>query len=227
MSIPSSGGASNNDGVTNVRLHILQLHESPVINGNDYSRFKWMWVIDDTAPPKTTSSCSTDNADNNSTGADPDYHISHGDLLFFPELQTGAGEFEGLRFAGRRQQSLDHDDNNNIPLLVPGVESLEFPKEIYEYVSNELAGVSLRRMYERPIQSLLSHDVSGGFSLSDIYGGQDVVEEMWNQPDILRPPRRKNDHHFEEENNRWVIPLSECALIRTECFDIMGGSTRR
>ena len=131
------------------------------------------------------------------------------DLLYFPELQSGAGEFEGLRFAGERSDELF---DGNIPLLKPGIESIEFPPNIAFMADKK--GISLRNLYEKPLEALL--EVQGGrMSLADIYGGGDVLEEFWSKPDIMR--RRTP---LASEDDKWIIRLSECTLIETRTFYI-------
>mmetsp|Transcript_19387 Transcript_19387/g.29898 ORF Transcript_19387/g.29898 Transcript_19387/m.29898 type:complete len:171 (+) Transcript_19387:250-762(+) len=154
--------------------------------------------------------------------------------FFFPELQTGAGEFEGLRFAGQRRQPNDNDNKDvvvaagTIPLLVPDIESLIFPYEIEGFVSNHERGpIPLRDLYQRPIESLFRHGyISGADTLADIYGGDVEVEEMWNQPDILRPRRTNGNNDQDKDgsddgNPQWIIPLSGCTLVHSECFQVI------
>jgi len=52
-------------------------------------------------------------------------------------------------------------------------------------------------------------------SLADLYGGSSVLEEFWAKPDIYR--RRTP---LASEDDKWIIPLSECTLIETRTFDI-------
>jgi hypothetical protein len=207
-------------GENGVHLHVLKLHESAVVDGN-YDRFHMIWLIDDASgPPQMAAEAETCEAKDQDTDTPADRKedastnvsewtgISFGDLLFFPELQSGAGEFEGLRFAGQRSEELT---DGNIPLLVPGIESVEFPPDIV--YSAEKGGTSLRDMYERPLEKLLS--MQGGMSLADLYGGSDVVEEFWAKPDVMR--RRTP---LTSEKDRWIIPLSGCTLIKSMSFEI-------
>ena len=186
-----------------VRLHVMQLHEPAIVDGN-YDRFRMLWLIDDT----NGSSFPKINTDDTCSAEDWN-GISCGDLLYFPELQSGAGEFEGLRFVGERSDELF---DGNIPLLKPGIESIEFPPDIAFMADKK--EISLRNLYEKPLEALL--EVQGGrMSLADIYGGSNVLEEFWSKPDIMR--RRTP---LASEDDKWIIPLSECTLIETRSFGI-------
>ena len=184
-----------------VRLHVLKLFEPAVVDGN-YDRFHMLWLIDDSkgGPATADDTCSTE---------EEWAGISFGDLLYFPELQSGAGEFEGLRFAGERSDELF---DGMIPLLKPGIESIEFPPDIAFMADKK--EISLRSAYEKPLDALL--EIQGGrMSLADLYGGSSVLEEFWAKPDIYR--RRTP---LASEDDKWIIPLSECTLIETRTFDI-------
>jgi len=172
-----------------VKLHVLKLHESPIVDGNNYNRFYMLWLLQNDGPPKDSLEAGWQGIDS-------------GDVLFFPELQTGAGEFEGLRFAGE----LDH--NNAIPLLLAGVESVEFPPEIAA-MADQNNPLTLRRLYEQPLEEVLGMQ-SGGLTLEDLYGGSEVVEEFWAKPDIKR--------NANENQDEWMIPLSACSLVRTKHY---------
>lgn len=199
-----------------VHLHVLKLHEPAVVDGNNYDRFSMMWLIDDSGPPRKPvlvagedDTCDATSDSNNEQTCSQEWKgIEFGDLLFFPELQTGAGEFEGLRYAGERSEELTA---NMTPLLVPGIESVEFPPDIV-YMADK-RGTSLRDMYERPLEKVLN--MQGNMSLVDLYGGSDVVEQFWAKPDVMR--RRTP---LASENDRWIIPLSGCTLIKTSGFVI-------
>lgn len=194
-----------------IHLHVMQLHEPAVVDGN-YDRFHMLWLMDDSngnSRPKIKSSAATATTTDDTCGAEEWKGIAFGDLLYFPELQSGAGEFEGLRFAGERSDELF---GGNIPLLKPGIESIEFPPDIS--VMAEKRETSLRNLYEKPLEALL--EIQGGrMNLSDIYGGSDVLEEFWAKPDIMR--RRTP---LASEDDKWIIPLSGCTLIETRSFDV-------
>ena len=59
------------------QLLILKLHENQVLEDNNYERFSYQWFLE----------CSS-----NTPSVQP------GDVLYIPELSTGAGEFEAVRF---------------------------------------------------------------------------------------------------------------------------------
>ena len=195
--------------VGTVQLHVLQLHETAVVD----RRFHMLWLLDDLNgdPPKIKSSApaaaTTD--DDTCRAAEEWATISFGDLLYFPEIQSGAGEFEGLRFAGERSNDLF---DGKIPLLKPGIESIEFPPDIAFMAERE--EIPLRNLYEKPLEALL--EIQGGrVTLADLYGGKDVLEEFWSKPDIMR--RRTP---LASEDDKWIIPLSGCTLIETRSFGI-------
>ena len=201
-----------------IQLHVLKLFEPAVVDGN-YDRFRMMWLIDDglgKSVPKISDSdrsqsCSSDTSEQicEGTAANDSWKgIEYGDLIYFPELLTGAGEFEGLRFAGERSAELT---DNYIPLLVPGIEGVQFPPDIA--LRAEEIKVSLRSLYEQPLQDVLSMQ-AGSLTLEDMFGGSDVVEEFWSKPDIYR--RRTP---LKSEDDKWIIPLSECTLISTKVYD--------
>lgn len=46
-----------------------------------------------------------------------------------------------------------------------------------------------------------------GFSLVDLFGGKEVVEEFWASPDVGR--------NTKETQGEWHIPLAECTVLPT------------
>ena len=69
---------------------------------------------------------------------------------------------------------------------------------------------TLRQLYEAPLEYILNK-YEGGFSLGDIYGGENIVEDFWSSPDITSDMHQNNDNMF-------VIPLSQCCLVETKEF---------
>lgn len=122
-----------------------------------------------------------------------DTSLQQGDILYIPELATGAGEFEGMRFVGRR-------NNGGFELWSGGIESPAFPQSIAENKTPQ----ELRRNYEQYFNTILQEQ---GFSLADLFGGEEVVEEFWASPDVERRRRPLE--------GEWHIPLSECEILAT------------
>ena len=93
------------------------------------------------------------------------------DVIWFPDVMTGAGECEGLRFVGNTAA------DDRFPLMRAAVEQLIFPRELFNNSSLSL----LRQHYEPLIEQVLQRQ--GGLTLKDVLGGDDIVEEFWTQPD--------------------------------------------
>ena len=165
-----------------VHLHYLDLFESPVTeNGSNYDRFHMTWVLDDTNSP---------------IGAPDGFKIQHGDLVVIEDLFTGAGEFEGVRMVIDRPT----EDGTAVTVLAGvGIECMEWPSELL----GEESAALLRSSYEKFLNQIISKQMSG-YSLSDLV---DDVEEFWDQPVEVRPPKSKADI--------WKIPLSQCKLKQT------------
>lgn len=159
------------------RLYILKLHEPPHKDGN-YEKYAMQWILDD------------DNID-----VSDDKRIQQGDMLYIPELASGAGEMEGVRFVG------DPTGSNGFVLLGSGIESPVFPRALVEQKSPP----ELRRDYEALLEIVLQQQ---GFSLVDLFGGQEVVEEFWANPDVERNPKK-------ETQGEWHISLAECKVLST------------
>jgi hypothetical protein len=161
------------------RLHVLKLHEDPV-QDESYERFDLQWVLDDSS--------------------NQDAIISPGDVLLIPDLLTGAGEFEGMRFVGQREPP-----SNHLRLLSGGVESPEFPPDIIPMHS----GRNLRDVYGKLLDALLLKSDGGIESLEDVMGGPEEVDEYWNEPPQLGEKKK---------DGQWVIPLKNCTRIETIDF---------
>lgn len=173
-----------------IRLHILKLPMSSISFDYDFM-FKTRWIIDDDSKDIVPGFRASEGA-----------KVQNGDLIFFPELQTGAGEFEGLRYAGECK------NEKLLPLLMSDIESAAFPREIA--VMAKESHYTLRQLYEAPLQYILELD--GEFSLSDIYGGEEVVEDFWSNPDII--------NNKEEMQDTFLIPMSQCGLVETKEWNI-------
>ena len=176
------------------KLHILKLHVDPAENGN-YEKFSRQWFLDDDEGSSPTTTTKKKNP-----------IILPGDVLFFPNLLSGAGEFEGVRFVGKRQNS----KSNYLILHNGGVEYPEFPIEI---LSLQPIGRSLRSAYGELLDKMLTR--SHNFLLEDAMGGPDEVEEYWKKPAILREKERSGE---------WVIPLKNCEQVETIDFSSVSSS---
>uniref|UniRef100_A0A7S2XPD4 Uncharacterized protein n=1 Tax=Attheya septentrionalis TaxID=420275 RepID=A0A7S2XPD4_9STRA len=181
-----------------VRLHILTLHESPVLDGNNYDRFRMQWILMDyDGGQQQHPIMGEDIPQNNWTGIGP------GDVILFPELLSGAGEFEGTRMA-----SIDRIEGavTGRILLPCGIEYPEFPQPIIAAATTASLN-TLRTKYEPAFEAVLS---CGGFTMKDILGGDDeTVLEFWSSPPVVHPKT------YDEQ---WIIPLSQCTLIQTISF---------
>lgn len=172
-----------------VRLHTLKLHESPVVGGNDYQRFSHAWLLDD-----------------------PNGVVAPGDVVSFPELLTGAGEFEGMRFACRPDG--ESSDARPLQLVDGGIEMVSFPAAIAALVEGEMAagGPSFRERYHAVFDRLLEQQ---GFSMEVMCEGCDGGSDaFWSDVEAGHSsnPRRP------AEEVTWVIPLARCELVSTEEF---------
>ena len=168
-------------------LYKGKLHESPVLEGNNYERFDLQWVLD-------TSSSSSDADDS------VKFRIQPGDVLYMPELLSGAGEFEAMRFVGNPVVD-GNDSKNMLPLLHGGVEYPEFPPEIAE-LHNE----HLRDAYAGLFDAMLETMTGGPGCLQEVMGGGDAeIDEYWSSPPLTRPKRQP-------PGGKWIIPLKSCQV---------------
>ena len=202
------------------KLYELKLHESPVLDGGrNYERFSLDWLLE--VEVDTEADTDTENDPNSSSSKIPLLVLKTGDVIYIPELATGAGEFEGMRFIGKKQQhqqqkkttdieKKNHDKLLLLPLLQSSVQYPEFPPEIITqelYPTNDL----LRDAYERIFDTMLSRMVGGGpDTLKDIMGGGDAeLDEYWSNPPITRPSRKGTE---QEPQQQWIIPLKLCQI---------------
>ena len=111
-----------------------------------------------------------------------------------PELLSGAGEFEGMRFVSQS------NDSGAFQLLDGGVESPIFPRDIAQGQPAQ----DLRNKYEGLLQKMLEQQ---NLTLADIFGGDGIVEEFWASPDVEQRSRSKH--------GEWHIPLDQCTILST------------
>ena len=107
-----------------------------------YDRFHVLWKLVDLDKQPTVLGDNVDGSKQN------DFRLAEGDLVVFPTLLSGAGEFEGLRFVGLKMT----DDDDALPLLPAGIEYPEFPSLIVQHIDNV---ASLKSIYEAPFNAVL------------------------------------------------------------------------
>ena len=195
------------------KLYELKLCESPVLDGGrNYERFSFDWFLDvdvdiEGGGRGRKNDEDPDEGDPNSPSK---ITLLPGDVLYIPELATGAGEFETVRFIGYKTTDRSDDENHEkilLPLLKASVEIPEFPPEILGlFPSNDL----LKDTYERIFDTVLSLTVGGPDTLKDIMGGSDTeLDEYWSNPSISRPTKKR----AEEKPRQWIIPLKSCQIV--------------
>ena len=173
-----------------IRMHVLKLHENPVLPGNDWERFRCRWLLDD-----------------------PAGEVAPGDVICLEELMTGAGEFEGLRFACALADPAEASARPHLlELQQGGDEAPSFPPGIVRLVEEE-GGAGLRSRYHAVLDRLL---VRQGLSMAVFCEGCDGgVEGFWSDVEAggcrgqVRQPR-----------GEWLIPLAACERVSTEVFVI-------
>ena len=169
------------------QLHIIKLHESPVLDGDNYERFSMPWILDTTVTPPATSEA-----------------FCTGDVLLIPTLLSGAGEFEAMRFLG---PNVDGQENQFL-ILNAGVEYPEFPAVIVDAFSSEPEG-GLKEAYAKLFQTYLLKSGCGVSSLLEIMGGDESdLAEFWKHPPLQRRRRHPSD-------DPWIIPLKDCTVEQT------------
>ena len=149
-------------------LHVLTLPEHDD-KQDDYARFRMKWLL---------------------VGAEG--HIVPGDVIHFPELLTGAGEFEGMRFVGPPEEG-------GLPLLLEDVEALVFPQSI---VAMHPDG-GLRARYEHAILAITE---SQHVALADMFGGEADLEAFWASPDVYRGAPAATEGEY-------IIPYGQCTTV--------------
>jgi len=181
------------------KLYELKLHESPVLDdGKNYERFSLDWFLEIEAD---------DNENENDPNSSSKIILEPGDVIYIPELTTGAGEFEAMRFVGQKRTE-KNQDKLLLPLLKSSVEYPEFPPETQELYP---AITLLRDAYESIFDTMLSQMVGGPDTLKDIMGGGDAeLDEYWSNPPIRRPRKGRKQ---QKEQQHWIIPLKLCQIV--------------
>ena len=168
-------------------VHFLDFTEG-IDPGGDPDRFHVLWHLSVDRPPRRKSS---------PEDAEPNQHewggILEGDLVVFPSLLSGAGEFESVRFVGPKTTHLPTGEEGYeveeevLPLLTAGIERPEFPTLIVSMA--EERGLSLREMYEGPFDEVLRSQPAV-LTLLDLFGGYRAgYDEFWADVPVARRRR--------------------------------------
>lgn len=159
-----------------------------------YDRFNVLWkLIDLDKQPQTISGKSEE------TALKRDFHLAEGDLVVFPSLLSGAGEFEAMRFVGPKT------GDDSFPLLTAGIEYPEFP--VYLLIQH-MDISSLKDMYEAPFNVVLQQQKTD-YTLMDIFSlDEEAYNEFWKDPPVAR-------RRGPSGGDPWLISLSDCVWIKT------------
>jgi hypothetical protein len=187
------------------RLHIL--HLSAAINEDEVEKrdVRAPWFIDD-EKRQATPMIPREEEGEHTTDADENLSwkgLRTNDILYFPDQLTGAGEFEGCRFVGERTDL-------GLLLLSAGIESPIFPSQLVASIGN---ASKLRVFYEKLFEIFLEEQ---HISLADLFGGQDVVEDFWTQPDTSKDGQSRSRREEDTaDSTPWLIPLRQCTWLAT------------
>lgn len=147
--------------------------------------------------------------------------IFEGDLVVFPSLLSGAGEFEAVRFVGPKTThfSPEGTDDEVLPLLTAGIEYPEFPTLIVTMA--EERGISLRELYEKPFDAILQSQLPK-MTLLEIMGFDAAgYKEFWDDVPVARRRRPPS-------SDPWKFSLgSECFWIRTLDGESLAGEAEK
>jgi len=170
--------------ITEPSVHLLDFRD-----GNPaYDRFDVLWLLVDLdKQPMTVSDRSED------------FRLAEGDLVVFPSLLSGAGEFEAMRFVGPKM-TLPNGEST-LPLLTAGIEFPEFPSILIQHLDIS----SLQDIYEAPFNAVLQQQ-SSKHNLRDIFSSdEEAYNQFWDDPPVARrrgPPG----------GDPWLISLEECII---------------
>jgi len=157
-----------------------------------YDRFNVLWqLVDLDKQPMTVSGRSEE------TAIKSNFHLAEGDLVVFPSLLSGAGEFEAMRFVGPKT-------GDSFPLLTAGIEFPEFPSLLLQHMDVS----SLKEMYEAPFNAVLQQQ-SNKYTLKDLFSSdEEAYNQFWNEPPVAR-------RRGPSGGDPWSISLSECIWLET------------
>lgn len=160
---------------------------------DDPDRFNVLWHLTNINQPPQNKDTSSKNWQG----------IFEGDLVVFPSLLSGAGEFEAVRFVGPKTIWKNEEV---LPLLTAGIEYPEFPTLIVQL--SEGKGVSLKDMFEEPFNAILQ-STPPKLTLFDIYSRDEAAyNEFWDDPPVARRRRPPS-------SDLWEIPCGELQFLRT------------
>lgn len=187
---------SANASPTMPNVHFFYFNEevNPI---NHPDRFHVLWQLDAGRPPQRKSDELKEWRG-----------IFEGDLVVFPSLLSGAGEFEAVRFVGPKMTQLtpEGDVDEVLPLLTAGIEYPEFPTLIVSMA--EERGISLRELYEEPFNTILQSQPPK-LSLLDIFSRDEgAYTEFWEDVPVARRRRPPS-------GNPWRFSLGECVWTKT------------
>jgi len=164
-----------------------------------------------------------------------------GDVVFFPELLSGAGEFEGLSFVVPAAIASVARTDCALALVWSDVEGLVFPQPVITLLRSGPAQCApatepaahaqddsklhfdpavLERQYAPAAAKVLQ--LQGGLSLADILGSASAVDDFWAAPDIQSPPRHgsRTPPHVTVSNEHvaFVLDIQSCHVEKTWTF---------
>ncbi|KAL3788263.1 hypothetical protein HJC23_011895 [Cyclotella cryptica] len=149
--------------------------------------------------------------------------IAEGDLVVFPSILSGAGEFESVRFVGPKTMSAtstaqEEGEEEVLPLLTAGIEYPEFPTLIVSMAKER--NVSIREMYELPFDAVLKSQPPHYLTLRDTFSqDHEMYDQFWREPPVARRRRPPG-------GEPWRISLGECVWVRTLDGDALGDSAK-
>eukprot|EP00977_Amphora_coffeiformis_P000546 scaffold132_cov170-Amphora_coffeaeformis.AAC.25 len=176
------------------RIHFFEFtsENDPTKN---YDLFHKLWKLDIDKEPKVDGS-----------NEERWNGMNVGDLIVFPQLLTGAGEFESVRVVGPKVA----DDSSELLTILPiGIEYPEFPSVIASLAEETGSKATLRELYEEPFHEILQSSAHTQLGLIDVLGcDEHEYNEFWAKP----PMQRRRGPPITEY---WTISLRECIWIRT------------
>ncbi len=174
-------------------VHFLDFTE----NNPTYDRFDVLWeLVDLDKQPMAVNGISKESVMRS------DFRLSEGDLVVFPALLSGAGEFEGMRFVGQKKKLPTGD--YSFPLLTAGIEIPEFPSVLLQHMDV----ASLKEIYEAPFNTVLQQQ-SNKYTLKDLFSSdEEAYNQFWNEPPVAR-------RRGPSGGDPWLISLSDCIWIET------------
>lgn len=200
----------------NPSVHFLDFTEaSNPMNHPDHFHVLWQLHSDNQPPRRRNEASSSTESSNDAARAWKG--IFEGDLVVFSTLLSGAGEFEAVRFVGRKTIEYTGEDGKEevMPLLTAGIEYPEFPTVIVHMA--EERGVSLRELYEVPFNAILQSQ-PGRFGLIDLFSSdEEAYREFWDDVPVARRRRPPS-------GTPWTFSLRDCVWTKTLTFAVGGDS---